>query len=260
MAKSKRLITVTAGRLVYSVCYTQALATDTEKIRVAKNKCSSLARQKLNFNAAYKKLQLLICANFNRRDLYITFGFDDTHLPPNRKEAKKIIQKFFDRLRTARRADGEDLKYIYAVHELQDDGGRRLHFHLIINSTPGKKDYEMIRSLWEWGSNIEIEPLSETDYYHNDDFLEIAQYMVRERDPDAPLTAVGDKGFVGSRNLEKPRRDSDMVEENLTVTAPPGAYIIDTDEKINEYGHYKYISYLLPEIRHVKPPCKCKKK
>jgi len=259
MGKSKRLITVTAGRLVYCVCYTQALATDSEKVRAAKNKCSSLARQKLNFNAAYKKLQLLICANFNRHDLWITFGFDDVHLPPNRKEAKKIIQKFMDRLRDARSADGEILKYVYAPHELQDDGSRRLHFHLIINATPGQKDYEMIRSLWEWGSNIEIDPLSETAYYHNDDFLEIAQYMVRERDPDAPLTAVGDKGFVGSRNLLKPQRDSDMVEDNLTVMAPPGAYIIDTDEKQNEYGHYKYISYLLPEMRHVKPQRKRKK-
>lgn len=253
MAKKKRLVTVTAGRLVYGVCYSQAFGSDAPKARAAKNKCSSMARQRLNFNAAWKKLQLLIAANFTRRDLYVTFGFDDKHLPENRKEAKKIIQKFFDRLRAQRRADGDELKYVYAIHELQDDGSRRLHFHLIVNSTPGQKDYDIIRSLWEWGSNIEIDKISDTPYYFNDDFLELAQYMVRERNPEAPLTAVGDKGFVCSRNLTKPKRESDLVDDNVTITAPPGAFILDTDEKTNEYGHYKYICYLLPERPREEP-------
>lgn len=247
MAKRKRLITVTAGRLVYGVCYTQAIGSDPPRERAAKNKCSNLARQRLNFTAAWRKLQLLICCNFNRRDLWVTFGFDDEHLPANRKEAKKIIQKFFDRLRAQRKANGETLKYLYSIHELQDDGTRRLHFHLIVNATPGRKDYEMIRSLWTWGSNVEINPISETEYYHNDDFLELAQYMVRERNPEAPLTAVGDKGFVGSRNLAKPVRDSELVDECLTLAAPPGAYTIDTYSQQNEYGSYDYIVYLLPD-------------
>lgn len=260
MAKSKRMITVRAGRLVYSVVYTQAMSSDTEKARAAKNKCSSLARQKLNFVACYKKLQLLIAANFTRNDLYITFGFDDAHLPPNRKEAKKIIQKFFDRVRAMRKANGEELKYIYAIHELQDDGSRRLHFHMIINSTQGQKDFEMIRSLWECGSNIEINEICKTEYYHHDDFLELAQYLVRERNPDAPLTAVGDKGFVGSRNLDKPVRTSEMVDDGLTVCAPPGSFILDTDTKSNEYGQYAYISYLLPEERTPKKAQRSKRK
>jgi len=240
---------MTAGRLVYSVCYTQAKSSDSEKVRAAKNKCSSLARQKMNFNALYKKLQLLIAANFTRHDLYVTFGFDDEHLPANRREAKKIIQKFFDRVRAYRRTNGEELKYIYAVHELQDDGSRRLHFHMIINATPGQKDYEMIRSLWEWGTNIEIKEICRSEYYHHDDFLELAQYLARERNPEAPLTAVGDKGFVGSRNLSKPIRTSELVDDGLTVCAPPGAHTLDTDFKSNEYGQYSYISYLLPETK-----------
>lgn len=249
MAKKKRLITVTAGRLVYAVCYTQAIGGDPPREREAKLKCSSAARRKLNFTAAWKKLQLLLCSNFERHDLYVTLGFDDEHLPPNRKAAKVIVQRFFDRMRSARRADGEMLKYLYSIHELQDDGSRRIHFHMVLNATQGRRDYEMIRSLWTWGSNIEISPISETPYYHNDDFLELAQYLMRERDPNAPLTAVGDKGFVGSRNLAKPVRTSELVDECLTLAAPPGAHTIDTDSRQNEYGRYDYIVYLLPERR-----------
>ena len=76
-------------------------------------------------------------------------------------------------------------------------------------------------------------------------------YMVRERNPDADskVIAVGDKGYVGSRNLAKPVRESQLVDDNVTITAPPGAVILDRDERQNGYGCYTYISYLLPEPR-----------
>ena len=261
MSKSKRLITVTAGRLVYAVCYTQAKSTDSEKVRTAKNRCSSAARQKMNFKTLYINVQLQMCANFDRHDLWVTIGFDDEHLPPNRRESKKAMQKFMDRMRTARKGQGEELKYMYAVHELQDDGSRRLHFHMVINSTATRQDFELIRSLWTFGDNIEICELGQSEMYHGDDFLELAQYLVRERNPEAPFTAVGDRGFVGSRNLAKPVRQSEMVDDSLTVCAPPGAYIIDTDSRSNEYGQYAWINYLLPEApRAERPPRRPRRK
>ena len=90
---------------MYGVCYTQAMAADSPRERAEKAKCSSAARQKLNFKAMWKQLQLLLCANFKRHDLWITLGFDDAHLPPNRKACKKIMARFMDRLRARRRAD-----------------------------------------------------------------------------------------------------------------------------------------------------------
>jgi hypothetical protein len=101
----KRLKTVRAGRLVYGVCYSQALASDSPKARAAKSKCSSAARQALNFRAAWQKLRLLLCANFARGDLWVTLTYDDDHLPDGRREAKKRITLFLDRLRAARCAD-----------------------------------------------------------------------------------------------------------------------------------------------------------
>ncbi|NCB51358.1 MAG: hypothetical protein EOM54_05690 [Clostridia bacterium] len=237
--------------MVFGVCYTQAMISDSPRARAEKTKCSNLARQRMNFRTAWQKLRLLLCCNFSRWDLYITFGYDDDHLPPNRKCAKKYMQRFIDQLRSARRNAGEDLKYIYVTEELKEDGTRRLHHHLIINAGADRKDFELIRSLWKCGSNIEIRKLGEHELY-SDDFLELAQYLCKERNPDQPFTVVGDKCWVPSRNLAKPEPHSELVDDNVTITAPPGANVIDRDHKDTVYGSYDYIVYLLPE----KPPAK----
>lgn len=248
MARTKRLKTVRAGRLVFGVCYSQPMASDGTKARAAKAKCSSAARQALNFRAAWQKLRLLLCCNFGDGDLWVTLSYPDGFLPPNRKAAKKNVQKYIDRLRENRKAAGEDLKYIYNTEELGEDGKPgRLHHHMIINSGAAHKDFEVINSLWCFGSaNVEIRQLGKHELY-SDDFLELAQYMCKERNPEAKTYNVGDRCWCGSKNLERPVETSELVEDNVTVTAPPGAKIIDQDHKSNEFGQYDYIVYLLPK-------------
>ena len=162
MAKTKRLKKQTAGRLVRAVCYTQVLSMDTPRARAEKAKCSTAARRKLNYRFAYQKLQMQLAANFTRRDLYVTLTYDDEHLPPNRKAAKKQVAAFFDRMRRQYRRAGRELRYVYVTQELQRDGSRRLHHHLIISAT-GSGDYDTIRALWPNGSNVEIMPIGETE-------------------------------------------------------------------------------------------------
>lgn len=246
MAKSKRMKTVRAGRLVFGVCYSQALASDSPKARAEKTKCSTLARRALNFRAAWQKLRLLLCANFVRRDLWVTLSYDDAHLPDNRREAKKRMSLFMDRLREAKKKNTENFRYVYVTEELQKDGSRRLHHHMVMTAGAARRDFELIRSLWTFGDNIEIRTLGEHELY-TDDFLELAQYMCKERNPDAKVYNVGDKCWIGSRNLERPVTESELVDDNVTITAPPGARIIDRDQKQNEYGSFDYIVYLLPE-------------
>lgn len=242
----KRIKTVRAGRLVFGVCYSQALPGESAKARAAKSKCSSAARRALNFRAAWQKLRLILAANFGRGDLWVTLTYDDAHLPDGRKAAKKRMTLFLDRLREARKRAGEELRYVYCTEELTDDGRRRLHHHMVLGASRARADYELIRSLWTDGSNIEIRRLGEHDLF-GDDYLELAQYMTKERDPEAKTIAVGDKSWVSSRNLARPEVESELVGDNITITAPPGARIIDTDQKRNEFGSYDYIVYLLPE-------------
>ena len=60
-----RIKTVTAGRLVYAVCYSQPMASDAPAERAAKSRASSAARQKINFRAAWQRLELELAANFS---------------------------------------------------------------------------------------------------------------------------------------------------------------------------------------------------
>ncbi len=244
---AKRIKTVRAGRLVIGVCYSQAAGADAPKARAAKTRCSSMARRALNFRAAWQKLRMELCANVGRGDLWVTLGYDDAHLPDTRKKAKANMAAFMDRLRAARRKAGEELLYFYITEELQDDGSRRLHHHLVLRAGAERRDYELIRSLWTQGSNIEIRRLGEHELY-SDDFLELAQYMCKERNPEAKTYNVGDKCWVSSRNIAKPETVSELVPDNVTITAPPGARILDQDHKSNEFGSYDYIAYILPEL------------
>ena len=255
MAKTKRLKTITAGRLVFAVCYTQVRSNDSSQARAAKSKCSSLARQKINFRCAWQKLWLLLAANFRRGDLWVTVGYNNEHLPPSRKAAKAEMRKFWSGMRKARRARGApEMRYVYCTHEIQDDGSRRLHHHFVVSGT-GEGDYDEIRALWTGGSNIEIRTIGDSDKYPYDDFMELAKYMLHERNPELAGHATGDRGFSGSRNLIKPDVESVMVDDKSSVGVPPGAYVIERDSHVNEHGSYDYLLYLLPE----RPPEKSKK-
>ena len=235
--------TVTAGRLVYAVCYAQAGAGDGQTERREKRKLSSAARQRLNFRAAWQKLELQLAANFDRRDLFITLTYDDEHLPADRKAAGAEMGKFLRALREQRKRTGRELRYIYNIEEMPDEpgGAGRLHHHLVINAAGD--DGETVRALWGRGQ-IHAEPLLDGP---NDSYEARARYIVKERQPGQLGRKTGLRSWIPSRNLQKPVTESVLVPETVTVTAPPGAFILDRHGEQNCYGAYAYIKYLLPE-------------
>ena len=232
--KSKRLVQIRAGRLVTAVIYTQAGPWDEPTARAQKTKASSEARQRLNQTASWRKLELLIAANFDREDLFVTLTYRDMDLPGSREQAVRCCKDFLRILGKSRAArEAGPLRYVKNAEHLRDDGTEgRWHHHLILNAAGG--DYEEIRSLWAaWGDNIEIEPLG-------DDFGGRARYMCKERPP------LGKQTWTPSRGLRRPVRESEMVDESLTLSAPPGAVIIESDQKTNGWGSFVYLKYLLP--------------
>lgn len=242
------MTTVTAGRLVYGVCYTAALPRDEGQVRAAKLNASSAARQKLNLKMSWQKLEVVIAANFSYRDLFITLTYDDDHLPASKSAAVKLLKRFLTLLRNDRKKRDESLKYVYVTESKHGDA--RLHHHLVINSTGA--DYELIRSLWEYGDNIQFEPLSAYGY------TELAKYLTKE--PREFGSPNGDRTWVPSRGLAHPVSESQWVDENLDLVVPAGAIAIETEQpKFNVYGSYTYIKYLLPEPAQQKSRPKCKK-
>ena len=237
--KTQRLTQIRAGRMVRAVLYTQPMAADEPTQRAAKSRVSSAARTKLNQRAMWQKCEAIMAANFDRHDLWVTLTYRDADLPHSREQAVRCLAWFIDELRRVRREDGEDVRYIKNVEHLTDEGDLgRWHHHLVLNSTG--EDVETIRSLWSrFGDNVEIVGLLDgTDYEAR------ARYLCKERQP------AGKQGFVPSRGLKRPERTSELVDDALTLSAPPGAVVLEVAQADNSWGRYCYIKYLLP----YKPP------
>ena len=237
---AKRMKIVTAGRLVYGVCYTMALPSDGAAARGEKRRISSAARKAMNLKQSWQKLELTIAANFGPKDLHVVLTYDDAHLPPSRERARQLLRKWIKMLRAWRKARGLPTRYIYVTEQYTDEG-ERLHHHVVINGTGD--DYGIIRELWPYGSNIDIERLDNWDGYEA-----LARYLTKEP-AEHGKPHVGDRVWTPSLGLAQPVTESCYVPDNVTLTAPPGARILENykDPKENQYGTFQYIKYLLPE-------------
>ncbi|MPM33330.1 hypothetical protein SDC9_79903 [bioreactor metagenome] len=233
MAKRKNIIT--AGRLVRGVVYTVALPRDDARARSAKLQVSTAARERMNLKASWEKLEAQLAANFTGRDLHVTLTYRDADLPPDKKEAVKRLKKFLTQLRTYRRARGGSLYYIYVTEDKHGDA--RIHHHIVLNGTGS--DYEIIRSLWIYGDDVDFEPIELPGY------TALAKYLTKEP-REYGKVEVGGRTWTPSLGLKKPEPDAGFVPDNMTLTAPPGAIILDRDEKHNGFGEFVYIKYLLP--------------
>ena len=241
--KSKRLTKVLAGRLVTAVLYTQPTSSDEPTARAAKTKISSAARQKLNHKASWQKLEALLAANFDSADLFVTLTYRDETLPPTREAAGRNVSRFLQLLRVQRAARGEELLYVKNTEHLTDDGSEgRWHHHLVINATGN--DFDEIRSLWSrWGDNVDFELL----LGDGEDYASRARYLCKERPP------AGKQAWTPARGLRRPRRESELVDDSLTLEAPMGATVLERDQVINSWGSYVYIKYLLPKRPDPRP-------
>lgn len=247
---AKRLKTITAGRLVVVGCYTIPSPRSTPEERKALREISSAAQMELNAKRSWQKLELLLAANFGRRDLHVVLTYDDEHLPPNRETARNLMRKFLKLLRVHRKSRGQELKYIYVTEQLSAEGGR-LHHHLVLNGTGA--DLEVLRSLWPYGE-VELEQLDTWQGYEA-----LAKYLTKEpREVGRP--EPGKKSWTSSLNLVKPKVERETVKDNLTIVAPPGAIILSAPPpKRNEFGEFVMLKYYLPirkEKRGTRPPAR----
>lgn len=237
MAKRKRLTRITAGRYVEAILYDQPMPNDPPKTRAAKQKVSSAARQKINRRTCWQKCELAMAANFDARDLFVTLTYREA--PATREQALRQLNEFLRELRKARARRGQQLLYIKNAEHLRDDGSEgRWHHHMVINATG--RDYEEIRELWSaWGDNVDFEPLLDG----RETYATRAQYLCKEKPP------LGKQTWTPSRGLKKPKRESSLVDDSVTLSVeslPSGASVLEKFEELNEWGHFVYIKYMLP--------------
>ena len=231
----KRRKTIRAGRLVWDITYTvpRPNANKQERTRIREVTEEQVART--NANTAQRKLEMLMATNFDEGDLVLTVTYRDADLPDSADVTRKHLGKVFAQMRAYRKARGlPDLKYIYVLEGRHGD--HRPHAHIIINAAGG--DLELMRSLWIWGDDIQLNYIRERGY---DGW---AGYLTKER-REASLN--GKKQFVPSRNLDRPVTTYEWVDDGTTVDAPPGAQVLDEGGGRNEIAACRFVKYLMPK-------------
>ncbi len=244
---AKILKQVRAGRLVCAVAYTAPAAGDAPRVRAQKQKASTAARERLNARTSFQKLERTLAANFDDGDLFVTLTLDDEHLTETRDQTIRRARSFWGKLRAARRARGQPLRYVYVV-EGHCPGGRP-HIHAVVNSTG--EDLAEIKRLWAYGDNVELRRLTfSRDYTYED----LASYLTKEpREWGHPH--VGERTWMPSLGLAKPEPETAEVPDMLTLTAPPEALVVAKEGPVtNGYGEWCWIKYLLPRPPHNKRP------
>lgn len=232
--------TTIAGQLRRVVVYPK-LSWKDRRARGPRRALTTKAQEKLNHRKSFEHLEELIHCNFERGFRWVTLTYRDTDLPPDRPSANKKVAAFLRKLRTHWRRHGAELKYIYCTQEVQSDGSRRLHHHLILNRC-GPDDFDVIRSLWTWCDPIGVDVQWLCGH---EQITDKAHYMTHEA-RDHGKQHKGARQYTASQNLSKPVKEAIEVPDDVTVTAPYGAIIIDSDAVRNEYGAFTYIKYVLP--------------
>lgn len=231
----KRRKTIRAGRLVWDITYTVPRPNATKQERKRIREVTEEQIQRTNANTAQRKLEMLMATNFDEGDLVLTVTYRDADLPDSADVTRKHLGKVFAQMRAYRKARGlPDLKYIYVLEGRHGD--HRPHAHIIINAAGG--DLELMRSLWLWGDDIQLNYVRERGY---DGW---AGYLTKER-REASLN--GKKQFVGSRNLARPVTTYEWVDDGTTVDAPPGAQVLDEGGGRNEIASCRFVKYLMPK-------------
>lgn len=231
----KRRKTIRAGRLVWNITYTVPRPNANTAQRKRIREVTEEQIQRTNANTAQRKLEMLMATNFDDTDLVLTVTYRDADLPDSADVTRKHLGKVFSQMRAYRKArDLPELKYIYILEGRHGD--HRPHAHIIINAAGG--DLELMRSLWIWGDDIQLNYIRERGY---DGW---AGYLTKER-REASLN--GKKQFVGSRNLDRPVITYAWVDDGTTVDAPPGAQVLDEGGGRNEIASCRFVKYLMPK-------------
>ena len=233
--KTKKI--VTAGPLVLEAIYPRGSAHDSPRVRAGKRKLSSEAQKRMNRKYSYQKLELILAANFAPGDLVVTFTYDDEHLPGSRTQAAARLKEFRRRLSQRRRARGEELRMVWNTENVFEHG--RWHHHAVLNGCG--EDFALLRELWPWGSNVEIQTLR-IDRDHS--YEALARYLCKEA-----RERPGLRSWSYTRSCRQPETESFPVPDDTPLQPPKGATVYEDERHANEFGSWRVVKYLAPNWR-----------
>lgn len=230
----KRLMTVTAGRMVWQALYPAPLPRDGPTVKAAKHEATTEARKNMNARTSAQKLEQVLWANFTSADYFATLTYDDEHLPADRRAAVKLLKKYFAAVRQDRRRRGQSLKYVYVTENEHGDG--RIHHHLVLN---GYKDRDRLKELWTYGD------VSDFSYFSLADSDRLAAYITKEAKASG-VRKVGQRNWTPSLGLAKPKTEYEYVTDSYQLASPYGADIRERTDVVRGGYEASYIKYVVP--------------
>lgn len=137
-------------------------------------KDNSRAQRTLNDKNARKKVERLINANFDDRDIWITLTYSEKYLPYTMKEALANMARFIRTVNRRRKKQGlSNAKYIY-VTEYDPDAEIRWHHHVVMD---GALDMDVVEKCWKYGGRNETRRLKKDE----SGLSGLASYIVKEK-------------------------------------------------------------------------------
>lgn len=242
MPKTKTLRTRQAGPVREAMLRTWMNNKDSDRARAVKRKATSEIQQRYNDISSWKKLELMLAANYRPGDLVTTLTYDSKHYPASRDAVKAHIKYFMKKLKPHYKERTVEFVMFWAIENVHGEG--RWHVHLILRAT-GKGDYDAIRSAWIYGDQIDIIKLR-VDRDKN--YGTLARYYAKEA-----REKVGLRAWSHTTNARKPEEERERVDSDYKVQVPEGATVLDVVDIVTEYGSYYYIKYLMPGFQYEKP-------
>jgi hypothetical protein len=272
---------VKAGRLFSAVRYTRPLPRDTGRTRAEKSKHTRAAQSFINAKNTAEQLERLLWANFESPNAcFLTFTYDNKHLPANKKAVNNAITNFLACIREDRKRHDKEFQYIYTTEgeplstapSAADVCGNlwetrpwdcqekwesvtdkdsattlnetRSHHHAVMLLSP--KDYELVRENWPYG-HVYIEKIK-TNIPSS--FERIAYYMTKES--RGGKKGNGKRAYNCSLHLIKPTIEGKWVEEFEDIRPPKGATVIWDNKDENQYSSCHRCKFIMP--RKKQPP------
>lgn len=177
---------------------------------------TTLERECTNLNQAFRRLELLLYANFSPQDWFVTLTYAPEHLPKSYDEAQKRIKAYLRRVRAALLARGLPPDYIYVIEGYHGD--KRVHHHLVCKRGPEVR--RLLKELWTDGY-VHVIQIRKFRAFGKSGLWALASYMTKEPRKTGRLT-VGRRMWTPSIGLVKPARVDFDLPAGQTLELPPG--------------------------------------
>ncbi len=236
--------------------------------RKRKTKVSRPAQNNLNDRNSKRYAKLLLFSNFGENDYYLTFTYNDKHLPETPEDAKKHQENTLKKLKRLYEKYGIDFKYMwFTSYQFDENTGyiKRIHHHVVIN---GGVNRDEVENTWSVGRGKKREKMGRTQAKliqpGENGIDELARYLTAQDKWESRQWKKGQKRYSRSKNLTVPYEvkndykwslrkmeqigtSSDAGEEEILKRFP--GYRIVNDPKPKKHDELGwYVQYELMKI------------